>query len=63
MKKAKLNSYRLKQFGVRDRAIAWQIQASKKNYSYFELIEWKQYWRKQAKTYGLIKEFKKNGII
>lgn len=63
MSKSKLNSYRFKQFELRDRAIVWQQQADKKNYSYFELMDWEQYWKKQAKRYGLIKVFKEDGII
>lgn len=63
MSKSKLNSYRFKQFELRDRAITWQQKFEQKNYSCFELMELEQYWRKQAKRYGLIKEFKENGII
>lgn len=48
---------------TRQDAIFWQIQASQKCYSYLELMKWGSYFMKLAKRYGLMKEFKENGII
>jgi hypothetical protein len=46
-----------------DKAIEYQHNASDKQYSYGELYEISNYFYKLAKRYGLIKEFRENGII
>ena len=46
-----------------EKAIKWQAEASEQNYSYGELAEFYVKFYKLAKRYGLIKEFKENGII
>ena len=46
-----------------DKAIEYQHNASEKQYSYSELYEISNYFYKLAKRYGLIKEFRENGII
>lgn len=46
-----------------DEAIDWQREASEKCLSYGELYEAGEYFTRLAKRYGLIKEFKENGII
>ena len=46
-----------------DKAIEYQHNASEKQYSYGELYEFGEYFSKLAKRYGLIKEFRENGII
>lgn len=48
---------------ARNSAIWWQENFDNEKYSYFELSEWQEYFYKLAKRYGLIKEFKENGII
>lgn len=48
---------------ARNSAIWWQQNFNNENYSYFELYEWQQYFEKLARQYGLIREFKENGII
>lgn len=42
---------------ARERAIGWQ------HYSYGELAEWADVFERLGKRYGLIREFKENGII
>jgi len=49
--------------GARELAIDWQQQASELDYSCYELYEWSEKFRKIGKRYGLLKEFKENGII
>lgn len=44
-------------------AIQWQLEFSKKTYYTSELVEFADYFSKLAKRYGLIKEFRENGII
>lgn len=48
---------------ARQKAIDWQNETAKKDIFYSELVEKAEYFQKIAKRYGLIKEFKENGII
>jgi hypothetical protein len=48
---------------ARDFAIEWQHNTSEQSLSYAELLYWKIYFEKIAKKFGLIKEFKENGIL
>ena len=48
---------------TRQAAIEWQAQASTKNYSYSQILGYQNYFAKEARKYGLIKEFRENGII
>lgn len=43
-------------------AIDWQYEASEQNLSYGELAEAGDYFYRLGKRYGLLKEFRKNGI-
>lgn len=46
-----------------DTAIEWQKKAAESDYSYEEHAAAYNYFSKLAKRYGLIREFKENGII
>lgn len=48
---------------ARQKAIDWQNEFSENNYSYGELNYYQNYFEKLAKRYGLVEEFKENGII
>ena len=48
---------------ARERAIKWQFDFDNNNYSYGELAEWADVFERLGKRYGLIREFKENGII
>lgn len=48
---------------LRDFAIEFQNSFSFINYSYAELAEWQNFFEKYGKKYGLIREFKENGIL
>ena len=48
---------------ARAAAIEWQHKFNKKNISFDELVYIGERAEKIAKRYGLIKEFKENGII
>lgn len=48
---------------ARATAIDWQAWASVENLSCLELATWQTYFYKLGKRYGLLKEFKENGII
>lgn len=56
-------NYRQLQARVRNEAIDWQSTFADNNYSYSEIAYWQGYFTYLAKRYGLVKEFKANGII
>lgn len=58
-----MNSYQKQKAAVREKAIDWQADFCMDSYSWEELADWYDYFEKLAKRYGLIKEFKENGII
>jgi len=41
----------------------WRVWASTKNLSYSKIAEWRGYFTTLGKKFGLLKEFKENGII
>ena len=48
---------------ARQKAMDWQTDYYNNNYSYGELASFMEYFAKLAKRYGLITEFRENGII
>lgn len=58
-----MSKYRKRKEEVREEAIEWQLDFSNHNYSYSELADFSAYFSKKAKRYGLVREFKENGII
>ena len=56
-------TYSEKKAKLREEAISWQLDFSNHNYSQGELAEKLAYFEKEGKKFGLIKEFKENGII
>jgi len=59
----KCNKYQIKKYETIQEAIEWQNNFESNNYSWGELAEIRADFEKKAKKYGLIKEFKENGII
>ena len=57
-----MNKYQENKERIRNKAIIWQLDASNKNYSYGELADFCAYFYKMGKRYGLLKEFRENGI-
>lgn len=55
--------YYTKKEETREEAIFWQLTFADHNYSYYELMTWGEYFYKKGKKYGLLKEFRENGII
>lgn len=55
--------YKLRKAKLAEEAKEWQIQQSQNNFSWGEVAEKTTYFYKQAKKYGLVKEFKENGIL
>lgn len=63
MKKYDSIVYQVRKEEARRTAQEWQHNASEKNYSYSELQWYQSYFEKLGKRYGLLKEFRENGII
>ena len=47
---------------ARQEAIDWQNGGANRNYSYEEMQEAAEYFEKLGRRYGLLKEFRENGI-
>ena len=58
-----MNKYQRAKENARNKAIEWQMDFDKHNYSYGELAYYTDYFSKLAKRYGLTEEFRENGII
>lgn len=55
--------YTIKQEEIRQKAIDFLEKDNKKSFSYNELADFYNDIEKQAKKYGLYKEFRENGIL
>ena len=55
-------TYAERKANARQIAIDWQYEASEQNLSYGELAESGNYFYRLGKRYGLLKEFRENGI-
>lgn len=55
-------TYEMKKEMARQEAIDWQNDFGNHNYSYGELVEFGEHFEKLGKRYGLLKEFRENGI-
>ena len=58
-----MNAYQMAKEKARNKAVEWQRGFCNQNYSYSELADWEDYFSRLAKRYGLVKEFRENGII
>lgn len=58
-----MNTYQKAKEEARNMAIEWQLDFCNHNYSYEELAYYGSYFEGLAKRYGLVKEFRENGII
>lgn len=57
------NKYQFKKAAARQKAIDWQHSFGERNHSYEELIIAGSVFEKLGKRYGLLKEFRENGIL
>ena len=48
---------------LRDEAIQWQFDFSERTMSYYDLMVEQSYFYEQGKRYGLLREFRENGIL
>lgn len=58
-----MNEYQKRKEAARNEAIDWQADFGNHNYSYGELAFYSDYFEKKAKRYGLLREFRTEGII
>lgn len=58
-----MNKYQTEKARARDKAVEWQRGFCDHDYSYGELAYYCEYFSRLARRYGLVKEFKENGII
>ena len=58
-----MNRYQMAKKNARNKAMEWQRSFCDENYSYGELAYYGEYFSRLAKRYGLVREFKENGII
>ena len=58
-----MTKYRMAKEIARNKAIEWQHDFSNHAYTWGELAEFTDYFRKLGKRYGLLGEFRENGII
>ena len=58
-----MNKYQTEKERARNKAIEWQQDFGNHSYSYAELAYFEGYFTKLGKRYGLLGEFKENGII
>lgn len=55
-------TYQQKKEQAREQAIDWQDETAEQNLSYGELAEAGEYFEKLGRRYGLLQEFRENGI-
>lgn len=58
-----MNKYQRAKVRARDMAVEWQRDFENHNYSYGELVYWQGYFERLGRAYGLVREFRENGII
>lgn len=58
-----MTKYQIEKEKARQEAIEWQNDFDSHNYSWSELAFFGEYFSRLAKRYGLVKEFRENGII
>lgn len=58
-----MNMYQRAKQRARNKTIEWQMDFYTHDYSYAEIAYYGGYFGRLAKRYGLVKEFKENGII
>ena len=56
------SKYELAKNKAREKAIEWQIACGKRDFYMSEYAQMTSYFEKLGKRYGLLKEFKENGI-
>ena len=58
-----MSKYEMRKADARERAINWQSHCADENYSWGEMDRFYDYFYNLGKRYGLIRDFRENGII
>ena len=58
-----MSNYQAAKDKARNEAIDWQASCGEHDYSYGEFAECQEHFEKLGRRYGLLTEFKENGII
>jgi len=58
-----MNNYQIKKAQIRDEAIEYQLTFANENHFMSEIVEKTEYFYEQGEKYGLLKEFRENGIL
>lgn len=58
-----MNAYQRAKERARNKAIEWQSGFCDQNYTRGELVYYQNYFERLGRSYGLVREFRKNGII
>lgn len=58
-----MSRYMTKKAELIEEAKNWQYDFADHNYSYGEILEMQNYFERNGKRYGLLREFRENGII
>ena len=58
-----MNYYNKRKEKLRDEAIQWSYDTSEGTMSYYDLMVEQSYFYEQGKRYGLLREFRENGIL
>ena len=58
-----MTEYQKRKTSARNRAAEWQSDFENHNYTWGEISDIQDSFRKIGKRYGLLKEFKENGIL
>ena len=56
-------TYQQKKAAAIEKAMDWQSDFPNHSYTWGEIAYWQEYFETVAKRYGLVREFKENGII
>lgn len=57
------SNYQKRKESARQEAIEWQLDFENHNYSWGELFGWAEYFEKLGRRYGLLEEFREEGIL
>lgn len=58
-----MSKYQMQKARACDEAVQWQLEFADHNYSYGELVFFQDYFETLSKRFGLVQEFRENGII
>lgn len=58
-----MNKYQLLKEQAREKSINYQIEQSGTAFAYGECFYWSNYFEKLGRRYGLLKEFRENGVL